>query len=1398
MLEQLNCKAKDTTKKCKSPFNSDSIEGQEYDLNILVPEGNKKKITVCGLPLNLIIKIPHIRDKIQNALDDEVLLSPSMPTYDNDTVIIGGILGMDLIPLFRVFELTHVKGISYFRFSNGYIPVGKMNMNKYVSDVNKVRNIHTERNNDVKIKNKFNCLQDNCTDSVDNNSDSTPKDCNKFLNLSKGNALPKTKYRSAVPNKADVRKAMMCLLTSETPHRYDDDRERIESALLSIESIGIKPNMSSYDEEKIAQFQNNIKLDDERYSVVLPWNHSILDKVPSNFVISKILAKKVANKTHKAGYANEYLQVFDDQLASKIIEPIMIDEKFNPEEYKWVPHHPVIKSDPSATTKVRPVLNCAFKTGHNPSLNDASYGGIDISNNLLGLLNYARTNDYLTMGDIEKAFLQIELTTTFDRNKFCFLLYRNNQYEAYRYSRLIFGYVASPFILNFVIKHHAENNNNDNVKDILCNKMYVDNMIFTHNVTSEAVAVINEVDRVMKTAGFPLREFSSNDGELLKSLNVPPERLNRDSQIKLLGYNYNTVSDTITLRRASRMNRDADTRRQILSAIAEIYDPLGICNPILINGKILLRSIVERNFGWDEKLPCDILSQYVRFCDTVDTCLGKFVLDRKILSVKNQADIKCFVDASKTAYGFVSYVVQENKSNFLFSKLKLNPIPPKTLPTLELLASFLALKCISNILSEKNFNDVTIKNIVLYSDSQVSLAWLLKGSAPRKNIFVNNRLREIQSIKESLSARNIKVTFKFTTGESNISDIITRQNNSSQVTEHLSDWLHGPAWLLSGYQPQGNLGCIPDQYTSVVGTMHQTTPMSRDTETLDVSKYSSYIKLLNVTSKVFYAIAKFKRNAISADEAKIKAFTWIIKSHQTQFYDAVRKCLADRTLPQIPIVHQLNVFVDNNGLLRSQSRADKSLILGYDAKNPVIIHPTSHLAELLIRFAHFKCNHLGIDTTINFLRNAGFWIPRARSTVQRVINKCVACQRYTNRPFKNPVGTALPTDRVNPTIPFAITGIDYTGHFHIKGDREETSKYYILIFTCLVTRAIHMEILCDMATDSFVLAMIRFCNRYGIPRVVYSDNAKTFVSGGNVLSDIFVSSQFQAKFKPYHIQFKTIPIYSPWYGATWERLIKTVKSCIYKTIGRSKLKYFAFLTLISDVEAVMNNRPLTYRSSDNSIEVITPNHFIRLTTDTPSMILTSTEEYPEIEDVEDPDYDPYNKLITSLDIRQQLINKYTNVWLRDYLLSLKRNIALGNENKTAPELQVGQVALMQVPTSTRPFLKLVRIVEHIPSNDGNLRAVKVKMAEGSIKTIAIANLIPLEIGDVNIQEPSLKEAELSSEKVDPLCIRKAEQDNVVSQFECSTNSNRRTPARDAAIRSRSATKEILLHEGEWD
>ena len=102
-------------------------------------------------------------------------------------------------------------------------------------------------------------------------------------------------------------------------------------------------------------------------------------------------------------------------------------------------------------------------------------------------------------------------------------------------------------------------------------------------------------------------------------------------------------------------------------------------------------------------------------------------------------------------------------------------------------------------------------------------------------------------------------------------------------------------------------------------------------------------------------------------------------------------------------------------------------------------------------------------------------------------------------------------------------------------------KVYILIFTCLNVRACHIELIPEMSTDHFVLAMVRFCNEYGISTNVYSDNAKSFISGVNIMDKVFTSSQFQEKFGVYDIKHIRIPVYSPWVGATWERLIRTVK-----------------------------------------------------------------------------------------------------------------------------------------------------------------------------------------------------------------------------------------------------------------
>ena len=125
-------------------------------------------------------------------------------------------------------------------------------------------------------------------------------------------------------------------------------------------------------------------------------------------------------------------------------------------------------------------------------------------------------------------------------------------------------------------------------------------------------------------------------------------------------------------------------------------------------------------------------------------------------------------------------------------------------------------------------------------------------------------------------------------------------------------------------------------------------------------------------------------------------------------------------------------------------------------------------------------------------------------------------------PFKHPKATNLLKHRVNVIKPFQHTGIDYIGHVWVKTN-EGVSKMYLLIFTCLNIRAIHTELVQDMSTHSFILALLRFTNIYGIPSHIYSDNAKSFIAGCKLMDEVFASSEFNDKFEIYHIK---IPLYA--------------------------------------------------------------------------------------------------------------------------------------------------------------------------------------------------------------------------------------------------------------------------------
>ncbi|XP_066974322.1 uncharacterized protein [Macrobrachium rosenbergii] len=341
-----------------------------------------------------------------------------------------------------------------------------------------------------------------------------------------------------------------------------------------------------------------------------------------------------------------------------------------------------------------------------------------------------------------------------------------------------------------------------------------------------------------------------------------------------------------------------------------------------------------------------------------------------------------------------------------------------------------------------------------------------------------------------------------------------------------------------------------------------------------------------------------------------------------------------KTDKDIPIlVSNLNLFLDDNGILRSRGRIVKCLYFDYNVYNPVLLPKGHQFTFLYVNYCHAKVQRKGTGTTLNYLREQGYWIPKGLVTVKSIISKCTVCKKYNALAYKYPRMVDMPKHHMNLVKPFMHAGIDYTGHFWVKAEVTGNNvKMFFLIFTFLNIRAVHFELLPDMSTRNFLLAFQRFCNMYAVPKYVYSDNAKTFVKGGCILESSLVSKEFREEMEQCDIKH----LYSAWVGAAWEKLIRIVKNCLCKAIGRSRLSYFDLLTTLSNIKLAINSRPLTYRSSTANLEFITPNSFLRLHGNS-SLVLRKEEE--ELWREQDP-----GALENILVLQEEILNNFKTLW----------------------------------------------------------------------------------------------------------------------------------------------------------
>ncbi|XP_047741013.1 uncharacterized protein LOC125179354 [Hyalella azteca] len=319
--------------------------------------------------------------------------------------------------------------------------------------------------------------------------------------------------------------------------------------LFDLETIGIKEDdpASNSDQIQIEEFSNSIEKVDGQYQVSLPWDKDKLALVNDGFAVSRAVVERVIKNLDSKGKLADYHDVFQQQLRDGIIEEIPLHSS-DESERVYIPHRAVIREDPNVTTKIRPVLNCSLKVGKNPSLNEAAFPGVDLMNDLLGILIKVRCDNYLVMSDVKKAFLQIKLASVKDRNKFCILWKVDGRLVVYRYKTIVFGFVSSPFILNYLVKHHVKNYPQDLCSQFLSETIYVDNLFMTGNSPEQVLILYKQAYERMLEAGFDLGSWSSNCEELVLQCQRDGRAADHGtSHEKLLGYHYLPRKDKLTV-----------------------------------------------------------------------------------------------------------------------------------------------------------------------------------------------------------------------------------------------------------------------------------------------------------------------------------------------------------------------------------------------------------------------------------------------------------------------------------------------------------------------------------------------------------------------------------------------------------------------------------------------------------------------------------------------------------------------------------------------------------------------------------------------------------------------------------------------------------------------------------
>ncbi|XP_067216970.1 uncharacterized protein [Linepithema humile] len=984
-----------------------------------------------------------------------------------------------------------------------------------------------------------------------------------------------------------------------------DDLNKAISKFWQVED-NYRHNTNVFSPEELAcetLFQESTLRNDEgRFIVKLPIRNDIISQVGESREIAERRFFALERRLSKQpDIYEEYRRFMREYQDLNYMNPIEVTAEHDNNIQYYLPHHAVLNNT-STTTKLRVVFDASCKSKSGKSLNDALLVGPTIQQDLFSILSRFRTFRFAMTADIAKMYRQVLV----DPSQRCLqrIFWRDtpqHKLKTFELATITYGTASASFLAIHCLQELAQEGSTlfPIGSKIILRDFYVDDMLTGASTLNEALHIKEQTMALLQKGGFKLRKWFSNNSLLQDECLAIDKEIdagNECDKTRALGVFWNCKRDTFNFVNSNNYQSSIKpTKRNILARIASIFDPLGFLGSVIVVGKLIMQELWLLKIDWDESIPMDLITKWQDYEQQLK-CLSNIEIPRKItVDEPKLLEIHGFADASQQAYEACVY---------------------------------------------------------------------LRSLSPNG---------EIQSL-------SLIENWRHVSSKENPADLLSR-GVMPELLAQSTTWWHGPEWL-EGMDSGWPVSVIdaPNDIPEKRGSSKSCSSFIVTLESkFDIfEKYSSYKKLIRIFAFClrFINAIKHKQNKFNhkcsndnlikqvppcsneeLENAKLALVKIVQRSSFKREIDDISKF---GVVNRKSSVLKLNPYLDANGILRVGGRLKHSK-LSYDAKHPILIPGRHSFTRLIVIHEHTRLLHAGAQMTLSAIRQ-NFWPCIGRSVVRNIISKCVICFRNVPK-LSNTLMGDLPESRVSVfKRPFEKCGVDYAGPMYYKEGQRKNSrlvKCFISIFVCFATKAVHIELVGDLTTETFLNALKRFISRRGRPSDIYSDNGLNFVGAEHQLSELYDILNDD----------------------------KSRRKIIENTSGELQ------------IEAILNSRPLTPLSADpNDLSVLTAAHFL---------IGCPITSYPEasLEGLNENRLTRWQRI-------EQLRQNFWRRWTKEYLHNCQQR---SKWNTVGVPVTVGQLVIVQEDNLPPLVWALGRIEETCPGDDGIVRAALVRTAKGIYK-----------------------------------------------------------------------------------